>query len=918
VLATLTVTNTTVTASGTGTALAPSPAAVTLLCTKSGSTYTAGSAVTVNVTSPAYLGTPFTLSTNGTTTNGTVETALPGWLTVAGSGTATSTAIALTITPVGGSTGTGCGALAVGTTSYNLHLLNVPAPDKVITVTIEVGIATTTTVAPASTSLSYQKGSFNYVAGTANVINSTPASFFTVDPTTLPLWLNVNNTTGTAPLTGNSVSVAFIPTTGAETLALGTYTANVHLKISGELDTVIPVTLQVRNPTATLTVAEGITRSISWVDGAALPTLVITPVSSDSAIAYAITTSAGTLSPQLSATTGIAYSFGSAPIPVTFLQSVFGAAAPGSTLTGTVTFTPTSGSPVIVTINVLVRSPGAVITSISPTALPTATSGSFTVVLSGSGFVATGVNLVTKAGIVSSGSIVSDFFVVPTVINSTSISLAITVPSSNDPYLPFSGVGGSVTFGVCNPGGGNCSTPASTINLTIGVNPIVQAVTSASSYMQATAPALTPVSAYDILSIFGTDFCVSGGTGCLASGTNPILYGITDPVTSRYLTTLSPDATGTIRNLSVTFQTHASSPVSIGTAPLLFATNNQINLVVPAAVATYIGSTVDMVVNFGSGTLTSNTMNHSAPFSVTIAATDPGIFTVGGDGQGSAAALSNTYTLITSSAPAGARLSTDSDYISLYVTGLGVPDAVTGTPAWTSPNSVTCMTAASYWAAVNTTDAPTVPLTSNDGLVIQSALYPLSTIEPCLQGSGTDAPTVTIGGISAPVAFAGWVGGSIVGLYQINVQIPVRTSSFVDYQNNTAPTTTATLTLPVVVTANGITSQPSGVNVYVAGSLLMTQTGALTSGHSGNGATWGTGGTNTHSSIVASDGVGSETFTYAINGADTTSLAGIGLAISGAGVITGTATAGTATVTVTATGGTSGMTGTIVVTYTIT
>lgn len=912
VVATLTVTNTT------GSALAPSPAAVTLLCTKSGSTYTAGSAVTDNVTSPAYLGTPFTASVAGGTVNGTVETALPSWLTVTGSGTASSTPVALTITPVGGSTGTACGALATGITTYNLHLLNVPAPDKIIPITIEVGIATTTTVAPTSTALSYTKGSFTYTPGTANVVTSTPASFFTVDPTTLPLWLNVNNTTGTAPISGNSASLAFLPTSGAETLALGTYTANVHLKISGELDTVIPVTLQVKNPTATLTVAEGITRSISWVDGTALPSLVITPVSSDSAIAYAITTSAGTLSPQLSATTGIAYSFGSSPIPVTFLQSVFGAATPGSTLTGTVTFTPTTGSAVVVTINVLVRSPGAVINSISPTALPTATSGSFTVVLSGSGFVSTGTNLVTKAGIVSSGSIVSDYFVVPTVINSTTISLAITVPSSNDPYLPFSGVGGSVTFGVCNPGGGNCSTPASTVNLTIGVNPIVQAVTSASSFMQATAPALTAVSAYDILSIFGTDFCVSGGTGCLAGGTNPILYGITDPVTSRYLTTLTPDATGTIRNLSVTFQTHATTPVSIGVAPLLFATNNQINLVVPAAVATYIGSTVDIVVNFGSGTMTSVTMYHSAPYSVTIAATDPGVFTVGGDGQGAAAALSSAYALITSSAPAGARTGSDSDYISLYVTGLGVPDAVTGTPAWTAPNSVNCMTAASYWAAVNTADVPTVPLTSNDGLVIQSALYPASNIEPCIQGSGTDAPTVTIGGINAPVAFAGWVGGSIVGLYQINAQIPIRTSSFVDASNNTAPTTTATLTLPVIVTANGITSQSTGVNVYVVGSLLLTQTGSITSGHSGNGATWGTGGTNTHSSIVASEGVGAETYTYAINGADTTSLSAIGLAISGAGVISGTATAGTATITVTATGGTSGMTGTIVVTYTIT
>jgi uncharacterized protein (TIGR03437 family) len=920
VLATLTVTN------SSGSALAPSPAAVTLLCTKSGSTYTAGSAVTENVTSPAYLGTPFTVSTNGVTTNGAVETALPGWLTVTGAGTASSTQVPLTITPVGGSAGTGCSALPVGTTTYNLHLLNVPAPDKIIPITIEVGLVnTTTTVAPATTSLSYTKGSLNYVAGTANVINSTPASFFTVDPSTLPLWLNVNNTSGTAPVSGGSMSVAFIPTVGAETLALGTYTANVHLKFSGELDTVIPVTLLVKNLTASLSVAEGITRNINWTLGTPLPTLVITPVSTDSAIDYAITTNPETLSPQLTATTGIAYSFGSAPIPVTFTQAVFGAAAPGTTLTGTVTFTPTTGTAVTVTINVLVKSPGAVITSISPTALPTATSGSFTVVLSGSGFVSTGVNLVTKAGIVSSGSIVSDYFVVPTVINSTTISLAITVPSSNDPYLPFSGVGGAVTFGVCNPGGGNCSTPASTIVLTLGVNPIVQAVTSASSFMQASAPTLTPVSAYDILSIFGTDFCVSGGTGCMASSNNAILYGVTDPVTSRYLTTLTPDSTGTIRNLSVTFQTHASTPVSIGTAPLLFATNNQINLVVPSAVATYIGSTVDIVVNFGSGLLTAATMNHSAPFSVTIAASDPGLFAVGGSGQGAAAALSASYVLNSTTAPAIARATTPSDYIQLYVTGLGVPDAVTATPAWTQVGSVTCMTAASYWAAVNTTDAPTVPLTSNDGLVLQSALLPNS--PPCIQGTDVAAPTVTIGGINAPVAYAGWVSGSIAGLYQINAQIPVRTSSFIDVNANVAPTTTTQLTLPVVVTtAAGITSQPSGVSVIVVGGLLMTPsvTPPPTTGHSGAAATWALTNASGHTvyQVTASDGTGAETYAYTLNGADTTTLGDIGLLLTSGGFITGTAVvgpnAGVATVTVIATGNTSGIVGTLQITITIT
>ena len=181
----------------------------------------------------------------------------------------------------------------------------------------------------------------------------------------------------------------------------------------------------------------------------------------------------------------------------------------------------------------------------------------------------------------------------------------------------------------------------------------------------------------------------------------------------------------------------------------------------------------------------------------------------------------------------------------------------------------------------------------------------------------TQRRPATIGGIAATVGFAGWVSGSVAGLYQINVQVPVRTSSFIDASGTTAPATTTALHLPVVVTANTISSQPIGVNVWVVGSLLLTQTGPTTSGHSGAASTWGTSAGNTNSSVVATDGVGSETYTYSVSGADATALAAIGLTMGSNGQVTGTATAGTATVTVTATGGTSGITGTLVVTYTI-
>jgi hypothetical protein len=357
--------------------------------------------------------------------------------------------------------------------------------------------------------------------------------------------------------------------------------------------------------------------------------------------------------------------------------------------------------------------------------------------------------------------------------------------------------------------------------------------------------------------------------------------------------------------------------VVIANAPLLFATNNQINLVIPAAVGAYVGSTVDIVVSFGYGN-TSATLFKSLPYSVTIAATDPGVFTVGGDGQGDAAALLSSYALITQTTPAGARLTAgEGDIISLYVTGLGVPDSTTNSTAWT-PGSIECMTTAAYWAAVNSTDAPTTALTSNDGLVLQSSLFPASNIQPCLMHNGTDVPTVKIGNIPATVVFAGWVSGSIVGLYQINVQMPAKGSSFIDSANDAGqPAGLAALHLPVVVTANSISSQPGGVNIWVAASLLVTQTGAITSSQTGALATWGAAGPDSVSGFTVAEGTGP--YNYTLSPTDTASLLAIGLTMNATtGAITGTAVDGTATITVNVADTiTPFLTGSVVVTYSI-
>lgn len=853
---------------------------VTVTCAKSGSTYTPGAAQTVSVTSAAAGGTQFTVDNSGVPP--------PSWLTVTPltGGLATSTAITFSVQAA-----TGCGGFNSGTTNTaTLHLLNAPAPDKLVIISMQIVPPAPLTFAPAAPALTYVRGSGN--AGKVDITISSvnnPAPFFSVNTASLPIWLTVDSTNGTTPK-----SLRFTSTSVCDTLAPGTYTASILVKVSGYADLTVPVTLQLNNKAPKLSVAEGTTRNISWTLGTPLPIPIITAVSSDSPISYT-STSGGTLAPIISAAqqSGLAYSFGT-PINVSFNPLVFAAATPGNTLTGTVTLT--WGSPastIVVTFNILVLSPGATVTGLTPASLPTANSGQvFTVVLTGTGFVtSTDPTQKTKVGIVIGGAIVADTNIAVNVVNPSNIILTITVPAVADANLPFavSGTGGPVPLGICNPSGGACSIPSGTATLTIGGGPIVQAVTSASAFTQVTPPALPSMAPYDMISIFGANFCSSGGTGCSSS---QILYGTPDS-SFRYPNTLSPDTAGaTQRLMSVTFQTHAVTPTFIANAALLFATNGQINLLVPAALSAYLGSSVDMVVNFGYGT--GATMKSSSTFPVNITATNPGLFTVGSNGQGDGAILNSSYAQITAGSPAGMRsTASDSDTVQFYLTGLGAPDstgdnAVAGTAfSWSSD----CITVASYLTTLN--GIFSTSLTNVDGTVIQSGLLNTSRLPPCIATSSANVPTVTIGGVAGTVVYAGFVPDTIAGLYQMNVSLPGTTGSFTTSAGTTLTNITQPTQLPVVVTANGVTSQ-TGVSMWVAPRLLVT-------GPSGAGLVGTVGIPWSSSNNVVAATEGTATYRYALS----SGLLPSGLLLNAAtGAITGTPaanSAGSYTVTVTAT-----------------
>ncbi len=895
------------------------PLTLAISCTLNSGTYTPGPAQTVSVTSAAPGGTPFTVDT--TVSND------PTWVTlnpVSPSGTATGTASTFTVaaTPTGGSPG--CGGYNVSTThTFNLHLksgVNGTTPDVKVLVTLSIvpiSPLTVTPVAPATNlSLSYVKSSGN--AGTVNVSvtsPSVPGAYFTVNTNTFPSWLTVDYQNG-----NTTKALRFGTTNVSDSLAPGTYSASITMSVSSYADLSVAFTLLVTNKPATLSVSPS-TITIPWQLGSNPPTANITATSSDTPIAFSITTG-GTLLPIVNPAgpaqetnlntnqlTGLAYSFGTS-IPITFNPSLFSSVTPGQQLTGTVTFT--WGSPaavIVVPVTINVQSPGATLTSISPATLPLAAPGtSFTVTLTGTGFVGgsdptTKTRIGTVAG-TAPGLISPDTNFSLSWISATNMTLTVTVPNTADPLLPFSptGVnavfGGPVYLGIVN--GMSSSVPTGAKTLTIGNGPIIQGITSSSAFTEVSGTTLPTIAPYDMISIFGANFCSSGGTGC---GSSTILQNAPDPVYFRYPATLSPDAvSATQRVLSVNFMAHGTT-TPVWPAPLLFATNGQINAVVPAAVLAQVGTVanslgVDIVVTFGYSSSAPATLLKSNTFPVNIAASDPGVFTIGSDGQGAPAALNSNWALIGPTNPAamrtGAQAGADSDTIQLYVTGLGTPTSVgdntsagDGTTALTNCiGAVTASGTGSYQATLGGS------FTNIDGDVIQQGLLNTNRFAPCL----TTVPVVTIGGVQGTVSYAGFVANTVAGLYQINVQLPASTGTTLhpDFPTNSVSaqiTTLKTATqLPVFVTVGAGAPSQAGVMLSVIPRLLMTAPSSLTTlqvGHFWTGT------------VLAQEATGNPTF------AITSGALPSGVTLAPAtGVISGTPgpnTNGNFTVTVTAT-----------------
>jgi len=174
-------------------------------------------------------------------------------------------------------------------------------------------------------------------------------------------------------------------------------------------------------------------------------------------------------------------------------------------------------------------------------------------------------------------------------------------------------------------------------------------------------------------------------------------------------------------------------------APMIFTAANQVNAIVPFGIS---ASTSQMQVLYRG--------QASAAFPITVLPATPGIFTAGASGAGQALAANQDYTINSSANPAA-----EGSVIVLYATGSGQT-------------------------------SPFVP----DGSVVTAGFLP----RPALP------VTASIGGQPATVLYAGGAPGMVVGVLQVNVQLPDGLA--------------AGSSVPVTLTVGGQSSQ-AGVTIAV-------------------------------------------------------------------------------------------------------
>jgi uncharacterized protein (TIGR03437 family) len=644
------------------------------------------------------------------------------------------------------------------------------------------------TAAPTTVGVSYQIGGGAGAAVPVTLTISAGSDAFVVDPTTVPFWLTVSAMSGTAvPANpGPAVSVSFNAATAAGTLSAGIYTSNVHVRVNGFQDLVEPVTLTVSGVASTLSVTNGGvavanngTVNVSWTYGSTpYPTATLSLLSSDAPTAFtavsAVTPPATENWLQLSSSSGIAYNFGT-PLTLRFSPDALVNMTVGGSLTGTVTITYGGGS-IVINIVVAIGEPNAAITSIFPKETPLHGSGSLTVVVTGTGFGTAGQGYATPTvvSITYGGVGPTDLTTIVSannvhgavnVVNPT--TAVLTIPWEDHTPASILNTAQPVVISITNGLGGET---AATATLNVTASPIIYSVTDAAALEEPAAGATPNFAPYEMITIFGDNFGPTAGTP---------LIGVLDG-SSRYPTSMTANAH------ALTVAINKQNGTLIADAYLLFATNNQINALVPSGIIASGTTGLQIVVTYNAIASTTNYTYTANPV-----AASPGIFTTSSSGQGQGAILLANFTVNSSTSNSTKALKGTT--VLIYVSGLGSPNSTSADTASTSaaksPGS--CISQASYVTAETLANPAT-----DDGAVILSSKIQTNKLPPCF----TTSPTVSIGGQTATVTYAGWVADSVAGLYQVNATVPTKAAS-----GNA---------IPVVVTYGGVSSQ-AGVTMAI-------------------------------------------------------------------------------------------------------
>jgi uncharacterized protein (TIGR03437 family) len=794
----------------------PSSVTVTLTLTASGNPSTLATASTIvltyvsnglaNQSSAKQAGT-ITASDSSLETYSVVN-ALPGWLSatpttgqIPSSGSDTVTFLVVQ---------SGANSLPPGVTTTTVDLAISGEGVLPVVVTLNVIAAQPLSLASSSPLVDFgyvRAGTVpSNITATVQYVGPTASIAYSVNAATVPVWLSV---TATSPATAAGVSVVFAAQSAVVPgLAAGNYTASVYLTAAGASSSLsIPVVLTVSNTAATMSIKEGTTTIpaiFTMSSSPVVPTPTVTVISSDEPISFTASCVVTTTNPTYvntptscrlsgastaaASVSGVAYTWGTA-LTTVFDPLLFATNTPyGALISLTVTVRSTSlTSPQTLSLRYTysIQPAAPTFTAMSPTsANQIATGTSLIVTLTGSNFVGTGsiVGGAISPTRVFAGA--TDITANSVVINPT--TLVVSVPQSAFPTsLSSTTHSANLTLGVANQTG--TSSPAAataTLALVVTTAPVVYGVTSTATYDQPLPGAKPKIAPFELVSIFGANFT----TGSPVVGAADAFGRFGSSVT------LSGSGSSAV-NLSVAFKSGSTTYA----APILFANANQINAIVPSGVP--LGT--------ATVTVTSGTLVSDGNFAVTIVPADPGIFTVSSEGVGQGAILNAD-----GSVNQVGNETTAASWVSIYMTGLGVPnstglDAVSNTAVYPGYLQI-ANTKGSLDTPVITYTPPTTAWTNLDGVVINSTLL-LNTqhLAPCfttgVSGSttvsvvfGTGSSAVTQTGTSQ-VLWAGFAGGSVAGLYQVNVLIP----------SGLAPSGPTTVPVQVILGTEG--SSPAGV-----------------------------------------------------------------------------------------------------------